>query len=80
MSLIVKTESLDVEVITKPHAERMICTTAYSMQLSKKELKEFKEVQRIANHFNIDTDKIIITSTMGEEERNQGYTNKYSFR
>lgn len=80
MTITVNTESKPVKVETKEKAEKMICTTAYALQWTKDELKKIKELQRLADHFGIDTDEIIITPTMNDEERNQGYANKYSFK
>ena len=77
MTIDIKTESKTVEVETKEKAIDMICTTAFSMQLTIEELKEFDEVQRLANHFDINTDEIVITHNDNERDREQGYVNLY---
>jgi hypothetical protein len=79
MSIEINTESRKVEVTSKDQAKTMIQATAYMHQITHAELKEFNEVQKLAEYYNIDTDdlKIIENTNVGEQE--QGMFNIYRF-
>ncbi len=79
MTIIIKTEARDVPVELKEHAYRMIEATAFSMQLKHEELKSFDEVQRLAGHFNIDTNELKIFPNEDVRDQEQGFWNTYKF-
>jgi hypothetical protein len=76
----VNTESKTVIVETKERAQEMICATAYYHQMTLKELKGFDGIQKLANHFDIDTDDIEVLENENEADREQGFCNLYKFK
>lgn len=79
MTIIIPTESKDVAVETKEQALHMIEATAYTMQLTHEDLKSFKEVQRLAEHFNIDTNELKIIPNENMKDHEHGFFNTYKF-
>lgn len=80
MTIKVETQGNPRVLETKEEAMSMICRTAYFWSMTHEELKSFDEVQRVAQHFGIDTDNVIIKINPNQEERDeQGFTYVYSF-
>ncbi|MHC8516830.1 hypothetical protein [Sporosarcina sp. ITBMC105] len=77
----VPTESRDVEVSSRQQAIRMICATAYALQLTIEELREHDEIQRLAQHYGINTDDIRTRANLDREAAEcHGYVNVYEFK
>ena len=61
-------------------AKKMIKTTAYMHQMTHTEMRAHNEIQKLAKHFNLDTDTISIELNPVEAERNQGYMHVYVWK
>lgn len=76
-SITINTESTPVDVEDIDTAIKMMCVTAYMMQLTHTDMKDFKEMQDLASYFKFDTDTIIIEPNPNADERFQGFFNVY---
>lgn len=61
-------------------AKKMIKTTAYMEQMTHEQLRAHGEIQKLAKHFDLDTDTISVELNPVEAERNQGYMHVYVWK